>query len=147
MIQQFYPSPQKHNKFYELHKDFTFAAAHYVPHESAGKCQNMHGHNYKVDVTIVGDELDQTGFLVNFGTLKKIVHDRYDHTVLNQHPEFSSEDESYMFPTTEVLARQIYEIIADYLIKEQPNSPECIQVVVRETETSYVIFNPRGGNE
>lgn len=144
MIQQYYPAP-KHNYIYELNKDFSFAAAHYIPHEDAGKCQNVHGHNYKVNLTIAGNELDESGFLANFGTLKKIVHDRYDHTLMNQHPEFDSKDEPYMFPTTEVVARQIYEIVQHYLSTEQSNETECVQVVVRETETSYVVFNPKGG--
>lgn len=142
MIQQFYPAPN-HRKLYELNKDFSFAAAHRIPDERAGKCANVHGHNYKVNLTIVGNELDELGFLANFGTLKKIVHDRYDHTLMNDHPEFNSEDESYMFPTTEIVARQIWEIVQNYLNTEQPNRPECVQVIVRETETSYVIFKPR----
>ena len=145
MIQQFYPQAS-HGYMYELNKDFSFAAAHYIPHESAGACARVHGHNYKINLTIVGDELDETGFLANFGTLKKIVHDRYDHTLLNEHPEFDTKDESYMFPTTEVVARQIYEIVQHYLSNEQPNMPKCVQVIVRETETSYVVFNPDGGN-
>lgn len=145
MLQQFYPQA-KHDKMYELNKDFTFAAAHRIPHESAGACARVHGHNYQVNLTIVGNELDETGFLANFGTLKKIVHGRYDHTLLNDHPEFASLDESFMFPTTEVVARQIWEIVQTYLNNEQPNKPECVQVIVRETDTSYVIFRPNGGN-
>lgn len=145
MLQQFYPQA-KHDKMYELNKDFTFAAAHRIPHPDAGACANYHGHNYIVNLTIVGNELDHTGFLANFGTLKKIVHGRYDHTTLNDHPEFNTLDESYMFPTTEIVARQIYEIVQDFLDTKQPNKPECIQVIVRETDTSYVVFKPKGGN-
>jgi 6-pyruvoyltetrahydropterin/6-carboxytetrahydropterin synthase len=144
MLNQYYPQV-KHDKLYELNKDFTFAAAHRIPNEKAGACARVHGHNYQVNLTIVGDELDELGFLANFGTLKKVVHGRYDHTYLNDHPEFNSPDESYMFPTTEIVARQIWEIVQDFLNKEQPNRPECLQVIVRETETSYVVFRPKGG--
>lgn len=143
MLTQYYPQV-KHNYLYELNKDFSFAAAHFIPTELAGKCMNTHGHNYKVNLTIAGDELDEAGFLANFGTLKKLVHDRYDHSVLNEHDEFKG-SEPYTFPTTEVVARQIYEIVQHYLSTQQSNKPECVQVIVRETETSYVVFRPNNG--
>ena len=145
MLQQYYPTPQNNEFMYTLNKDFSFSAAHRVPSKEAGKCANVHGHNYTVNLTIAGNELDESGFLANFGTLKKIVSDRYDHTYMNEHPEFNTETESYMFPTTEVVARQIYEIVSHFLKTHQSNNPECIQVILRETETSYVVFNPKGG--
>lgn len=66
---------------------------------------------------------------------------------MNNHPEFSAEfdGENYLMPTTEVVARQIWENVETYLQK-QPNRPTCLQVIVRETPTSYVIFRPNGGN-
>lgn len=65
MMQQIYPVTE-HPYAYELNKDFQFAAAHYVPHEDAGKCQNMHGHTYFTNVTIAGDELRSHRFFGRF---------------------------------------------------------------------------------
>ncbi|WLR52840.1 6-carboxytetrahydropterin synthase QueD [Bacillus tianshenii] len=143
MIQQFYPQVQ-HPFRYELNKDMQFAAAHFVPHEAAGKCQNIHGHTYFVNVTIAGDALNESGFLVNFQTLKKLVHGRYDHSLMNEHNDFNNEDSDY-FPTTEVVARTIWENIQQHL-DELANKPKCMQVIVRETPTSYCIYRPKEGD-
>jgi 6-pyruvoyltetrahydropterin/6-carboxytetrahydropterin synthase len=144
MLQQFYPTPS-HNYLYELNKDMNFASAHFVPSTAAGKCADVHGHTYFVNVTVAGDELDESGFLVNFQAIKKLIHGRYDHTVMNNHPEFSAEfnGENFMMPTTEVVARQIWETVETHL-QGLPNRPTCLQVIVRETPTSYIVFKPKG---
>ncbi|MBQ6445993.1 MULTISPECIES: 6-carboxytetrahydropterin synthase QueD [Oceanobacillus] len=140
MMQQIYPVTE-HPYAYELNKDFQFAAAHYVPHEDAGKCQNMHGHTYFTNVTIAGDELDHTGFLVDFKKIKDLIHKRFDHRMMNEDTKFSDQDAEY-FPTTEVVARTIYEIIKEYL-NTLSNNPTCVQVYLRETPTSYCIYRPK----
>src|SRR5690606_4885618 len=116
MLQQFYPSVQ-HDYRFELHKDMNFSAAHFVPHLGAGACAKVHGHTYFVDIQIAGDELDEMGMLVNFSDLKKIVHGQYDHTLLNEHQEFTDDfgDHPEFFPTTEVVAEAIYRKIAGHL--------------------------------
>ena len=129
------PHPYK----YELHKDMHFAAAHYIPDPSAGMCQKMHGHTYYCDITIVGDQLDQAGFLVDFKSIKDLVHGRFDHSLMNDHPAFADR-----YPTTEVVAETIYETVQEYLDKRD-NQAVCWQVLVRETPTSYVIFRPKRG--
>lgn len=140
MMQQIYPVTE-HPYAYELNKDFQFAAAHYIPHADAGKCQNMHGHTYFTNVTIAGDDLDHTGFLVNFKRIKDLIHKRFDHRMMNEDTKFSDQDAEY-FPTTEVVARTIYEIIQEYL-NNLPNKPNCVQVYLRETPTSYCIYRPK----
>jgi 6-pyruvoyltetrahydropterin/6-carboxytetrahydropterin synthase len=139
VIGQIYPVPQ-HSYSYELNKDFQFAAAHYIPSESAGKCQKVHGHTYFANVTIGGDTLDESGFLINFATIKKLIHDRFDHTMLNEDPLFAKHPERY--PTTEVMAELICDLIQSHL-DQQENNAECLQVFLRETPTSYCIFRPR----
>ena len=140
MMQQIYPVTE-HPYAYELNKDFQFAAAHYVPHRDAGKCQNMHGHTYFTNITIAGDELDHTGFLVDFKHIKDLIHKRFDHRIMNEDTKFSDLDAEY-FPTTEVVARTIYEIIQEHL-DLLPNKPICVQVYLRETPTSYCIYRPK----
>ncbi|ANE48144.1 6-carboxy-5,6,7,8-tetrahydropterin synthase [Paenibacillus swuensis] len=142
MLFQYYPAPA-HNYKYELHKDMNFSAAHFIPAASAGQCARMHGHTYVADITVAGNELNEAGFLVNFSDLKKLIHGRYDHTLLNDHEEFTGESSSEpeRYPTTEVLARQVWETVEAYL-QQFPNKATCLQVLVRETPTSYVIYRP-----
>ena len=135
MLQQFYPTPA-HDYRYELNKDMHFAAAHFLPNENAGICQRLHGHTYFANITIVGEELDECGFLVNFQTLKKLVHGVYDHSLLNDHADFKD-----LPPSTEIVAEAIWRRIQTYL-DQTPNKPRCIQVLVRETPTSYVRYIP-----
>jgi len=141
MLQQIYPSAV-HDYCYELNKDFQFAAAHFVPAEEAGKCRRLHGHTYFANVTIAGDELDTAGFLVNFSIIKQLIHDRFDHTLLNDDKESFSDVQPDRFPTTEVVARTIYEIVQRYL-DGTVNRPQCVQVFLRETPTSYCIYRPK----
>lgn len=136
MMQQFYPQVP-HDYRFELNKDMHFSAAHFIPHEEAGKCQVMHGHTYHINITIGGDVLDPLGFLIDFKQLKDLVHKKYDHSVLNDHPEFHDR-----FPTTEQLAEQICLSIQG-LLKTKENQPVCLQVIVRETPTSYVVYRPK----
>jgi 6-pyruvoyltetrahydropterin/6-carboxytetrahydropterin synthase len=135
MMQQFYPQVQ-HSYRFELNKDMHFSAAHFIPNEEAGKCQVMHGHTYHINVTIGGNELDSLGFLIDFKQIKNLIHDKYDHSVLNDHPEFKEH-----FPTTERLAEQIGKAIQNVL-QTRNNKPVCLQIIVRETPTSYVIYRP-----
>lgn len=136
MMQQFYPNIS-HDFRFELNKDMHFSAAHFIPSEDAGKCQEMHGHTYFINVTIGGNELDRSGFLIDFKQIKNLIHKKYDHSVLNNHPEFEDR-----FPTTEVLAQQIWQSIQQ-LLETTANKPHCLQVIVRETPTSYVVFRPQ----
>lgn len=137
MIQQIYPSVS-HPYQFELNKDFNFSAAHYIPSEDAGKCMRTHGHTYFVNITIAGDELDHNGFLVNFSDLKKLIHDQFDHDLLNDLVQFKGKS-----PSTEIVAQTIYQMVQSYL-KDQKNHPKCVQIYLRETPTSYVVYRPKG---
>lgn len=135
MMQQFYPTAP-HTYRFELNKDLNFSAAHFIPSEEAGKCQAMHGHTYFINVTVGGNQLDSSGFLIDFKLLKEAIHKKYDHSVLNDHPEFKDS-----FPTTEGLAEHIWTTIQSVLDARE-NKPACLQVIVRETPTSYVVYRP-----
>ncbi|MCH4826998.1 MAG: 6-carboxytetrahydropterin synthase QueD [Planococcus sp. (in: firmicutes)] len=136
MMQQFYPTVS-HNYQFELNKDMHFSAAHFIPSEDAGKCKVMHGHTYHLNITIGGNQLDSIGFLIDFKLLKELIHKKYDHSVLNDHPEFANK-----FPTTELLAQQVWQSIQT-MLQATTNRPNCLQVIVRETPTSYVVYRPR----
>src|SRR6202035_1682095 len=70
---------------FEISVDQTFAAAHALRNYK-GKCENVHGHNFRVQVTIEGERLDDTGLLVDFIDVKnqmRAVIERLDHQFLN----------------------------------------------------------------
>lgn len=71
---------------FELKVTTHFAAAHQLT-MVAKKCENLHGHNWKVEVVVKGEKLNEAGVLVDFGIIKKTVRDimkRLDHTFLNE---------------------------------------------------------------
>lgn len=82
-----------------------FAAAHFLENFH-GKCENLHGHNYRVRVTVKGSILDEGGMLCDFGILKsalKIVFKKIDHTNLNDLSFFSDGN-----PSAERIAEYIF---------------------------------------
>lgn len=70
-----------------------FSAAHQL--QMVGdKCENLHGHNWRVEVCVVGETLDEAGVLIDFGILKKQVAEvmaTLDHKFLNDLPHFSDQ--------------------------------------------------------
>lgn len=91
---------------YRLKITDQFAAGHCLPLYK-GQCERMHGHNFRVDVEVVGDELDEGGLLLDFAELKKIlaaILDPLDHTVLNEIEPFDT-----LAPSSENLAKYIYD--------------------------------------
>lgn len=70
---------------YEVCVESEFAAAHFLA-DFHGKCENLHGHNYRVKVYVRGTDLDAGGMLMDFGVLKAALREvckRLDHTHLN----------------------------------------------------------------
>ena len=91
---------------YELKVVTRFAAAHQLTMVGT-KCENMHGHNWKIEVYVIGKNLDKAGVLVDFGVIKKHVADimtMFDHKYLNELAFFedkqpSSENIAYHIAT------------------------------------------------
>ncbi len=82
-----------------------FAAAHNL-RRYEGECEKLHGHNWKVEVTVVSKGLDKIGLAVDFKILKKIMKDilaKLDHKYLNEIPPFDKEN-----PSSENIARYIF---------------------------------------
>ena len=97
----------------QVTKIFKFEACHYLPHY-VGKCHNLHGHSYKLEVTVTGPlitEGEKTGMIIDFGDLKsivkKLVVDKYDHSNLN---------EFFKDPTAE----NMVSVIAETLMRNLP---------------------------
>lgn len=78
---------------HEVMIQMSFSSAHYL-RDYVGKCANLHGHNYKVEVHARGRKLDQIGMLIDFTDLKaatKQVVDYLDHRNINDLPPFDRE--------------------------------------------------------
>lgn len=87
-----------------------FSSAHQL-RGYKGKCENLHGHNYKIEIFARGRELDNIGLLVDFVELKQAADDivfYLDHKNINELPPFDEE----LNPSAENLARFILEKIA-----------------------------------
>ena len=75
---------------YEVRVEADFAAAHFL-RDYHGKCENLHGHNYKVYAHVSGNKLNEGGMLLDFTFLKTALRDvckELDHTNLNDNPVF-----------------------------------------------------------
>jgi 6-pyruvoyltetrahydropterin/6-carboxytetrahydropterin synthase len=91
---------------YEVTVEDTFAAGHYLRNYK-GKCENPHGHNYKVRVTLAGKQLDKAGLLLDFKDLREVmkhVIDRLDHRMINDIAPFTE-----LNPSAENLAKYFYD--------------------------------------
>lgn len=123
---------------YEVFVDETFAAAHNLRNYK-GKCENLHGHNYKVRVTLAGPELDASGLLYDFVHLKQVIHTvihSLDHKYLNETKPFDAVN-----PSAENIAHYIYEE-AQKLMHQAPSGAAISSITVWETETSAATYRP-----
>lgn len=114
----------------ELFKEFTFEAAHRLPHVPAGhQCGRLHGHSFKVALHIEGPVDPHTGWIRDFAEIKAIFkpfYDQLDHNYLNDIPGLDN-------PTSEVIAKWIWNQV-------KPLLPELSQVRIHETCTSGCIY-------
>ncbi|MFE6592577.1 6-carboxytetrahydropterin synthase QueD [Streptomyces sp. NPDC057781] len=110
----------------EIFREFTFEAAHRLPNVPEGhKCARLHGHSYKVIVHVEAPVDPESGWVMDFGDLKKAfkpLEGQLDHYYLN-------DIEGLENPTSEVLARWIWERL-------KPALPDLSALTVRETCTS-----------
>ncbi len=131
-------------------KQFDFEMAHALLGYD-GPCKNIHGHSYKMDVTVKGEIKEGTvdsdeGMVIDFGIIKKIVKDlivdKYDHAlVLNEKMEIDISNFDFMNklillpfqPTCELLLAHYAELIKADL----PSHIQLHSIMLRETPTSY----------
>jgi 6-pyruvoyltetrahydropterin/6-carboxytetrahydropterin synthase len=124
-------------RMFEVSIDETFAAGHAL-RGYRGKCENLHGHNYKVRVTLTGDTLDQIGLLYDFKDLKAVtseVIERLDHQYLNDLEPFRQNN-----PSAENMARYIYDEIKALLFKSTDGRVRIKHVKIWETDTSTATY-------
>ncbi len=115
----------------------SFAAAHFL-RNYRGSCENLHGHNWKVEVFCRGPELDPTGLLIDYRELKAAtqqVVDRLDHTLINDIPPFTDR----WNPSSECIACYFHEEI----MKLMGGRGAILEKIrIWETDTSYAEYWP-----
>jgi 6-pyruvoyltetrahydropterin/6-carboxytetrahydropterin synthase len=94
---------------YELKISTDFSAAHNL-RDFRGKCESLHGHNWKVEVVVSGRDLDESGVVVDFAEIKASTREviaEIDHCYLNELPFFTTHN-----PSSENIARYIFECLS-----------------------------------
>jgi 6-pyruvoyltetrahydropterin/6-carboxytetrahydropterin synthase len=120
---------------FEVMIERNFSSAHQL-RGYKGKCENLHGHNYRVEIYARGSELDNIGLLVDFGELKEAADEvvaYLDHRNINELPPFDEE----LNPSAENLARYILERVASRVGDERVR---VYKVRCFETPTSVATY-------
>jgi len=119
---------------YELKIVTQFSAAHRLEN-FYGKCEALHGHNWKVEVFLNGDRLDEAGLVRDFGVVKartREILEEIDHKFLNELPAFQNQN-----PSSENLARYLFERLGAVL---NGDGVEVSRVSVWESDTSCASY-------
>ncbi len=117
---------------FELIITDTIAAAHFL-RGYKGRCENLHGHTWKIEVILISDRLDDIGMVYDFTELKPLLKEilsALDHKCLNDLPQFQE-----INPTTENMAKYIY-----YEFTKKINKVKVKQVRVWESETASAVY-------
>jgi 6-pyruvoyltetrahydropterin/6-carboxytetrahydropterin synthase len=120
---------------FEVMIERSFSSAHQL-RGYKGKCENLHGHNYKIEIYARGEELDNIGLLVDFGELKDAadeVVNYLDHRNINELEPFDEE----LNPSAENLARYILERVSAQVGDERV---QVYKVRCFETPTSVATY-------
>lgn len=119
---------------YDLMIESQFSAAHQL-RGYKGKCEELHGHNWRVQVTVSSDKVNETGMVIDFHELKAIAGEviaSLDHAFLNEVFPFTE-----INPSSENIAKWIYESIKKRIRKKKCN---LSSVTVWENETSSATY-------
>jgi 6-pyruvoyltetrahydropterin/6-carboxytetrahydropterin synthase len=120
---------------YELKVITQFGAAHQLK-DTGGECENLHGHNWKIEVCVKGERLDKNGLLVDFKVIKnetREIIDKLDHKYLNELEWFID-----MNPTSENISRLIYELLGK---KINSDNIRVSSVTTWESDTACATYS------
>lgn len=121
---------------YEVTIIKSFSAAHLLA-EIGGKCEVLHGHNFKVEITVAAEDLNSNGLLIDFRFLKKHLNDileDMDHKHLNELTCFAG-----INPSAENIARYICEKMK---VKIKTAGVNVMRVKIWESENAAVTYIP-----
>ncbi len=123
---------------FEVSVEESFAAGHAL-RGYHGKCENVHGHNYRVRITVTGERLDSIGLLVDFTEVKRALRaaiEKLDHQFLNDVPPFDK-----LNPSAENMARYFYdELAAGLSAGVRENAIRVAEVKIWETDTATASY-------
>jgi 6-pyruvoyltetrahydropterin/6-carboxytetrahydropterin synthase len=120
---------------YEVTIKKSFSAAHLLK-EIGGKCEELHGHNFLVEVSVMSESLNSEGLLIDFRVVKRWtdeVLEQLDHKYLNEIEYFKS-----INPSSEQLARFLYDRISE---KSRQTNVTLSRVTVWESDNSRVSYS------
>ena len=123
---------------FEVTVEDTFAAGHYLRNYK-GKCENPHGHNYKIRVTLAGPELDKAGLLLDFKDLREVMKqliERLDHQMINDLEPFKT-----LNPSAENLAKYFFDESSARLHRVTGGRVRVKDVTVFETDTTTAKYS------
>jgi 6-pyruvoyltetrahydropterin/6-carboxytetrahydropterin synthase len=123
---------------FQVSVEETFSAGHAL-RGYKGKCENPHGHNYRVRVTVEGPQLDSIGMLCDFTHLKKVIREiiaGLDHQFMNDLEVFRT-----INPSAENLAKYFYDETHRQL-KDLPPGARITDIIVWETDTTRAQYRP-----
>ena len=112
----------------------SFSAAHSL-RGHRGQCEALHGHNWRVELSVAGEDLDDLGMVVDFKELKKTLDDilaQFDHRYLNEISPFDR-----LNPSSENLARRIFDETAGRLDNPRVRVTRCR---VWESDDAYSTY-------
>ncbi len=122
---------------YEVAREFVFSAAHQI-RMHGGKCERLHGHNWRVVVHARAPELNRIGMVVDFADLQKIVAEicaRFDHQNVNEVPPFDQVN-----TTAELLARHFYVEANRKLAETEGGRVRVSKIEVWENHGSLAVY-------
>jgi 6-pyruvoyltetrahydropterin/6-carboxytetrahydropterin synthase len=123
---------------YEVTVEDSFAAGHYLRNYK-GKCENPHGHNYRVRVTLAGQELDKAGLLLDFKDLREVMRpviERLDHQMINDLEPFTD-----LNPSAENLAKYFFDQTNSRLRQMTNGRVQVKKVTVFETDSTTANYS------
>ena len=101
---------------YELKVITQFAAAHKL-RDFKGKCERLHGHNWRIEVILTGEKLNNAGLLIDFKEVKEAtdgILEKLDHSFLNELPQYKDQN-----PSSENIAAYLFERLSSRLNNNQ----------------------------
>lgn len=125
---------------FEVSVEYSFAAGHAL-RGYKGKCENVHGHNYKVRVSVEGEKLNSIGLLMDFAELRAVLKglvERFDHHFMNDLEPFKE-----INPSAENLACYLG---TELQKKVQEQGLNVSAVTVWETDTTSASYRPSPGS-
>lgn len=125
---------------YKLMVETDFSAAHQL-RGYKGKCENLHGHNWKVQVSVISEVLNEIELVIDFHELKEITREivsNLDHKIINNVYPFMEKN-----PSSENIAKWIYDSLKEKL-KVKYDHIEVSSVTVWESSTASATYYERG---